>query len=171
MHAELDLRSSSGRDAGEVSAAGVEALPFVDELSTEVGAGPEATWDSLLRVAEGTVSSRAAEPLARLLGAADVGPSGPRPLVEGSAFTGFHVAGAVPERELALAGSHRFSRYSLIFRIEPGDAETRLKAETRAEFPGLKGSVYRALVIGTRGHILVTRRILDSVRRRAERTA
>jgi len=47
----------------------------------------------------------------------------------------------------------------------------RVRAETRAEFPGLQGSVYRALVIGTRGHVLVTRRILAAVQRRAERSA
>ena len=38
-----------------------------------------------------------------------------------------------------------------------------------AVFPGLKGRAYRTLVIGTRMHVLVTNRVLDSVRRRAER--
>ena len=45
----------------------------------------------------------------------------------------------------------------------------RLGAEIRAEFPGAAGTAYRALVIGTRGHVLVTRSFLRSVRRRAER--
>jgi hypothetical protein len=44
----------------------------------------------------------------------------------------------------------------------------RLSAETRAEFPGRSGSAYRALVIGTRGHVLAVNSILRAVRRRAE---
>jgi hypothetical protein len=39
-------------------------------------------------------------------------------------------------------------------------------AETRAVFPGLKGRVYRALVIGTRLHVLAVRRVLGGVSRR-----
>jgi hypothetical protein len=71
---------------------------------------------------------------------------------------------------LALAGSHRFSSYALIFRLdELGDGRTRVSAETRAEFPDLKGAIYKALVIGTRMHVLATRRILGGVKRRAER--
>ena len=46
-----------------------------------------------------------------------------------------------------------------------------MRAETRAEFPRLRGSVYRALVIGTRMHVLVTRRILGGVKRNAERAS
>jgi hypothetical protein len=38
-----------------------------------------------------------------------------------------------------------------------------------ADFPHLKGSVYRTLVIRTRGHVLITRRLLDATKRRAER--
>jgi hypothetical protein len=33
---------------------------------------------------------------------------------------------------------------------------TRLRAETRAVFPGTPGRLYRAGVIGTRAHVLVT---------------
>ena len=81
---------------------------------------------------------------------------------------------AVPSAaaELALAGAHRFSRYALSFRIDSlGSRRSRLRAETRAEFPGLKGGAYRALVIGSRGHVLITRRLLGAVKRRAERAA
>jgi hypothetical protein len=75
-----------------------------------------------------------------------------------------------PGQKLALAGSHRFSDYTLTFRFDDlNDEETRLRAETKAAFPGFKGSVYRALVIGTRGHVLITNRILSAVKRRAER--
>jgi hypothetical protein len=76
----------------------------------------------------------------------------------------------VPPAVLALMGEHRFSRYALIFKItETVTGRVRLGAETRAEFPGRRGHVYRALVIGTRGHVLATRTMLRSVRRAAER--
>lgn len=145
-------------------------LPYVDELTVEVGAGHDATWAALLRIVEGSFASARGRGPARLLACNDTEPSGPRPLAQGSAFPGFHVEAAEPGGRLALAGSHRFSTYLLSFRLEDaGAGRTRLTAETRADFPGLKGGVYRALVIGTRMHVLVTRRILSAVKRRAER--
>ena len=48
-------------------------------------------------------------------------------------------------------------------------ARTRLRAETRADFPGVKGEAYKTMVIRTRGHVLVTRRLLGATKRRAER--
>jgi hypothetical protein len=151
---------------------GVETdrLPYVDEHSLTVGAGHEATWQALLHVAEAMVSAAAAPRYARLVGCADIAATGPRPLAAGSALPGFHVVIAEQPVELALAGSHRFSDYALIFRLEGlPDGKTRLRAETRATFPGLKGGLYRALVIGTRLHVLATRRVLEATRRRAER--
>lgn len=149
---------------------GTERLPHVDEHSLEIGAGREATWAALLHVAEATVSSAGAPRYARLVGCADVEATGPRPLAVGSSFPGFHVVAAEEPEELALAGSHRFSDYALIFRLEQlADGRTRLRAETRAEFPGLKGALYRGLVIGTRLHVLATRRVLGATKRRAER--
>lgn len=148
-----------------------ERLPHVDEHSLLIDAGPEAVWEALPRVVEGSFGTATTGRVAHLLGCADVAASGPRPLAAGSAFPGFHVEAAEPARELVLAGSHRFSDYALIFRLEDSaDGATRLSAETRAVFPGFKGGVYRALIIGTRGHVLVTRRLLGAVKRRAERT-
>jgi len=147
-----------------------ELLPFVDEHATVVAAPPVRVWEALLRSAEGTTKGPASGRFAALVGCADTGVSGPRPLTTGSAFPGFHVGIAAAESELELLGSHRFSRYALIFHLdELGDGRVRVRAETRAEFPGLKGRIYRALVIGTRMHVLVTNRILTAVRRRAER--
>jgi hypothetical protein len=146
-------------------------LPHVDERSLVVEAGRGATWAALLRVVEASVSAAGAPRYARIVGCADTEASGPRPLVEGSAFPGFHVASAEAPAELALAGSHRFSDYALIFRLEELDsARTRVRAETRAEFPDLKGAIYRGLVIGTGMHVLVTRRMLAGVKRNAERS-
>jgi hypothetical protein len=145
-------------------------LPHIDEHATEIAADPEATWEALVRVVEGSFGSASTARVARLLGCADVAASGPRPLAAGSVLPGFHVEAAEQQRLLALAGRHRFSGYALIFRLEPGaEGHTRLRAETRAEFPGLKGSAYRALVIGTGGHVVVTRRLLSATGKRAVR--
>jgi hypothetical protein len=148
----------------------IEQLPHVDEHSFEIAAPAAPVWDALLRVVEASVSSGAVPPFTRLVGCADTAAAGPRPLAEGSALPGFHVAVARSQSELALAGSHRFSNYALIFRLDSlDDSRIRLRAETRAEFPGLKGRIYRILVIGTRMHVLVTRRIVAATKRRAER--
>jgi hypothetical protein len=105
-----------------------EPLPHVDEHFVEIEAGAEATWEGLLRVAEGSFGSTATARFARLLGCADINASGPRPLATGSAFAGFHVEAAEQPRLLALAGSHRFSAYALIFRLEElGDGRVRLR--------------------------------------------
>jgi Protein of unknown function (DUF2867) len=147
------------------------SLPYVDEHAVEVRASAEETWEAVLRTANASLASGRAEAGARLLGCAEAEASGPRPLAVGSTIPGFRVEVADPPRELALAGSHRFSRYALTFRIEPGEGTTRLRAETRAEFPGLHGRAYRALVIGSRLHVVATRRLLEAARRRAERRA
>jgi hypothetical protein len=150
-------------------AAESDRLAHVDEHSIAVKADPDATWDAALRVVDRSFASTRTSRVARLLGCADVAASGPRPLAAGSAFPGFHVEAAERPRELALAGGHRFSDYALILRLEDlGGGRTRLRAETRAEFPGLRGRIYRALVIGTRGHVVVVNRLLAAVRRRAE---
>ena len=147
-----------------------DSLPFVDEHSTEVDSPPGQVWDSVLVVAERSFAAGATPRIARLLGCEDQADAGPRPLATGSAFPGFHVAAAEAPAELALAGSHRFSDYALIFRLEDaGPGQMRVRAETRAVFPGLKGSVYRALVIGTRLHVLATRRVLAGVKRNVAR--
>ena len=88
----------------------------------------------------------------------------------GSTITGFRVTRAVAPDELVLEGEHRFSRYALIFHLEalPHD-RCRLRAETRASFPGLRGRAYRALVIGTHGHLVAVKRLLRAVQVGAER--
>jgi len=147
-------------------------LPHIDEHVVDIASDPEAVWEALLRSVDGSFSSATTTRAARLLGCADVERSGPRPLARTSTFPGFHVENADRPHELAVAGSHRFSDYALIFRLEPLSADrTRLKAETRAVFPGLKGDVYRTLVIGTGAHVLMTRRLLGAVRRRVERSS
>jgi hypothetical protein len=142
-------------------------LPWIDEHAEEIPAPVSAVWPALLRTAERMTAGAAAPRYARAVGCADTENGGPRPLEVGSTLPGFHVATLIPERLLVLAGSHHFSDYALSFRLEPlGAVRTRVIAETRAVFPGLKGRVYRALVIGTRLHVLAVRRVLGGVSRR-----
>jgi hypothetical protein len=148
---------------------GIASLPYVDEHVTVVAAEADDVWRALAETLERSFSRPRAAGYARLVGCADRTASGPRPLAEGSAFPGFRVVTAVPGRELLLEGRHRFSTYALIFRLDhaaPG--RTRLRAETRAAFPGLAGRLYRRLVIGTGAHAAGQRRLLAAIRRRSE---
>ena len=149
----------------------LERLPAVDEHGALVLAPVERTWEALLPVARDSFSGGAGGRVAGALGACATEASGPIDR-RGSTIPGFIVVRVVEPAVLALQGEHRFSRYGLIFRLEPTkDENTLLRAETRAEFPGLKGQIYKTLVIRTRGHVLVVNRILRAVRRRAERSA
>jgi hypothetical protein len=147
----------------------IEQLPYVDEHAVRVNATERETWDALLATLPRSLDTEASRRFASLLGVEHRVASG-EPGTIGSTLPGFVCSRAVEPTVLALLGAHRFSRYALIFRVERTAAGTRLRAETRAEFPGAKGRVYRALVIGTRGHVLAVRRILRAVKRRAERS-
>jgi hypothetical protein len=106
---------------------------------------------------------------ARIVGCADSEATGERPLAEGSTMPGFRVVSAVPGSGLVLEGRHHFSSYALSFRLEPVClGRSRLRAESRAAFPGLAGGVYRLLVIGTGGHVVAVRRSLSVVKRLSE---
>jgi hypothetical protein len=48
-----------------------------------------------------------------------------------------------------------------------GPDRTRIRAQTRAAFPGALGRVYRALVIGTGLHRVLVRRLLHRIEGRA----
>jgi hypothetical protein len=146
----------------------IEALPPIDEHGVEIDASPDAVWEALLKALPAAFGSRLSSRTARMLGCVECKIEG-EPGRIGSTLPGFVVARAIPPATLALEGEHRYSRYALVFRIDRlPSGGSRLRAETRAEFPGARGRAYRALVIGTRGHVLVVRRLLRAVRRRAE---
>ena len=145
----------------------IERLPYVDEHAIGVHATERETWDALLETLPRVLDTALARRVGSLLGVEHRDPLGEVGTI-GSTLPGFVCARAVEPSVLALLGEHRFSRYALIFRVERTSGGTRLRAETRAEFPGGKGRAYRALVIGTRGHVLGVRRMLRAVKRRAE---
>ncbi len=136
----------------------METLPQIDEHAVPTHEPPEAVWRSLVRSLGTTMQG--AHTFGRLLG---VDPGERSPVFEGrigQTVTGFRVVAAVPNQSLTLEGQHRFSRYRLTFQIKPGE----LVARTDAAFPGI-GRLYRAAVIGTGAHGLITKRLLRRIAR------
>jgi hypothetical protein len=147
----------------------ITRLPYIDDHAVEIGLAADDTWPFLVDAIERSFSHRAANLYARALRCDDTEATGPRPFAPGSTVPGFHVQSVEPRSTLVLAGHHRFSDYALSFRLERlGPYRARLRAETRADFPGTAGRLYRLLVIGTGGHVVAVRRLLSGVRRRAE---
>ncbi|MFF4061130.1 hypothetical protein ACFYZ8_39325 [Streptomyces sp. NPDC001668] len=147
----------------------IGSLPHVDEHTEIVAADAHTVWQAVGEVLDRSFSEGRLAGYARLVGCPDRTAAGPRPLAKGSACPGFHVLSAAPGRELVLVGRHHFSTYALVFRLDgAGSGRIRLRAETRARFPGPAGTLYRLLVIGSGGHALSVRRLLAAVRRRAE---
>jgi len=144
-------------------------LPFVDEHVTSVAASADTVWQVLLDNLDRQFSRVSATVYTRFVGCAEVAASGPRPLVEGSSVPGFRVVTIVPLTEIVLEGRHRFSTYRLTFRVDQrSSTESRLRAETRASFPGIAGECYRRVVIASGGHAILVRRLMSGVRRKAE---
>lgn len=129
----------------------MEDLPYVDEHAITIGAPRDQVWAGLGRYATRALGIGSG-PLRRVLGT--------------DPPSGFEVADSDPPDRLTLAGRHRFSRYRLVFVLDdatPGG--TRLRAQSYAAFPGLRGRGYRTLVIGSRAHVVATRGILRAIRR------
>jgi hypothetical protein len=143
-------------------------LPYIDEHAIEVAASPERAWRAVGESMGGDASSPVVRAGVRVLGCRDTEARGDA-LEAGSTFPGWRVAEAAPPDRLVYEGRHRFSNYMLTYRIDPlGPSRARVRAETRAAFPGAVGSAYRAMVIGTRFHVIALRRLLGAIRRRAE---
>ena len=148
----------------------LEELPPIDEHAIEIDAPAEVAWEALFPTLEHSFNGRNAERYAERLGAVVTVAQGDlhHP---GGMLPGFTVIRAIEPVMLALAGRHRYSQYAVVFRIDllPGQ-RSQVRLETRAEFLGRKGRLYRAGVIGTRGHVLVVNRMLRGIKRRAERS-
>lgn len=139
-------------------------LPYIDSHGVEVAADADTTWQALLRVTRGTLNgeSRFGRAL-HLEPAAAVGTWSPD-LTPGVALPGFTVAEVRPGELLSLRGGHRFSHYRLDFELDAADpTRSHVWARTWAEFPGIAGRAYRALVIGSGGHRLIVKRMLRRI--------
>ncbi len=149
----------------------LQELPSIDEHEVEIDASAESAWAALFPILSSTFGGRIARRTAVALECRDTEFRGDlhHP---GGRLPGFVVARSVAPVMLALMGEHRFSRYALVFRIDllPGQ-RCRVRAETRAMFPGAKGRLYKAGVIGTRGHVFTVRRLLRTLKKRAEKNA
>lgn len=146
----------------------MEQPPYIDEHSIHAEAAPEQVWRALVSVLRGYFGGTGPALLARLLGAA---PSHRRgewhgTIHAGDTLPGFAIAEMQAAQRLELRGEHRFSRYSLRFELASDGARCSLRARTRAEFPGVVGTAYSALVIGTGAHRVVVRRLLRDVANR-----
>jgi hypothetical protein len=117
----------------------MEHLPYIDEHATTVPADRATTWAAVLH----TVCRNPEDP--------------------STVPFGFTLDVADPPDRFALKGRHWFSVYKLIFLLADCDGGTRMVAQTWAAFPGIKGRIYRALVIGSGGHRIAVGRILKKV--------
>jgi hypothetical protein len=122
----------------------MERLPYIDEHATTVEADAATTWAALLRI----ICREPADP--------------------STVPFGFVLDEATPPTRFALKGRHWFSTYRLIFVLsdvshDTTHSRTRVVAESWARFPGVLGTVYRTLVIGSGGHRIVVRRLLKRI--------
>ena len=134
-------------------------LPYIDEYTERVDAPAGAVWAALLAVLRRELAGMAR--WARILGCEPVQGTPAFDGRPGETVPGFRVVEAEPGRRLVLRGRHRFADYALTF----GFDGQRLSARTHAAFHGVLGSLYRAAVISSGGHRLVTRRLLRQVAR------
>jgi hypothetical protein len=128
----------------------MERLPYIDEHAISVAADRAETWSALLRVLR-------------------YDPDDPSTIP-----TGFAVEESRPPERFVLNGRHPFAVYRWVFELDAeAPQRTRIRSATWADFPGLHGKIYRALVIGSGGHRVVVRWTLRRIAARvsAERAA
>lgn len=117
----------------------MEHLPYIDEHATTIPADRATAWAAVLR----TLCRNPEDPT--------------------TVPFGFALDVAEPYERFALKGRHWFSVYKLIFLLSDADGGTTVTAQTWAAFPGFKGAMYRALVIGSGGHRIVVQRMLKRI--------
>jgi hypothetical protein len=118
----------------------MERLPYIDEHAITVDTNRAETWPALLRVMCRDPHDPCTVPIGFVLDEA-----------------------REPER-FALKGRHLFAVYRWVFELDAqSERRTRVRATTWAAFPGVHGKIYRALVIGTGAHRVVTRATLKRI--------
>ena len=129
-----------------------EELPYIDEHALRIPASRELVWTALQRYVASSLVPAEPGLLRRVLGTEPP--------------TGFRVSDSIHAERLTLVGRHRFARYMLTFELaDVSEGSTQVRAQSYAAFPGVRGRVYRMLVIGTRAHVVATNHVLRSVRR------
>ena len=128
------------------------SIPLLDEHSAMLHRSRSTVWPVVRQYARSLAQSDVVV-LGRILG------TEPR--------SGFEVEEEVEGERLALCGRHRFARYRLVFELtaQPNDA-TKLSVQSYAAFRGVLGQLYRALLMGTGGHVLAVRHMLRTIQRR-----
>ena len=134
----------------------LDHLPLIDEHSVAVAADPDAVYDAVQRRFSQLLPGPFGAIFGRLWGC---DPS-----------SGFEVVEEHRPALVVVAGKHRFSRYGIVFRIKPTTTGSTVSAESRAEFPGIHGRAYQALVVDSRLHVLATRGLLRNIARSAAST-
>ena len=146
----------------------LEKLPPIDEHYIDVEAPAEATFAALFPTLESALGGKFAHSYCERIGAMETEAHGDlhHP---GGTLPRFTVTRAIAPVMLAMTGEHRYAKYAVVFRIDllPGQ-RSRVRLETRADFCSGRGKLYKAAVLGTRGHILIVNRMLRSIKRRAE---
>jgi hypothetical protein len=128
----------------------MERLPYIDEHAISVAADRAETWSALLRVLRYDPEDPSTVP------------------------RGFALEESRPPERFALRGRHPFAVYRWVFELDAeAPQRTRIRSATWADFPGLHGKIYRALVIGSGGHRVVVRWTLRRITARvfSERAA
>lgn len=126
-------------------------LPRMDEHRVSLEAPREAVWEAVERYAR-----RLANADHRLLSAA----------LRTEPRSGFEVSQEIEGELVELSGRHRFADYRLVFALtEDRPGEVELSAISYAAFLGAGGRLYRALLLGTKAHVLSVRHMLRSIRR------
>jgi uncharacterized protein DUF2867 len=118
----------------------MERLLYIDEHAITIDANREDTWSALLRVVCRDPHDPSTVPI------------------------GFGLDEARPPERFALKGRHPFAVYRWVFELDTQPAgRTRVRALTWADFPGIHGKTYRALVIGTGAHRVAVRWTLKRI--------
>lgn len=118
----------------------MEQLFYIDEHAITVEANRADTWSALLRMMCRDPDDPAGVPI------------------------GFVLDEARPLERFALKGRHLFAVYRWVFELDAEEAgQTRVRSATWANFPGVHGKIYRALVISSGLHKIVVRRSLKNI--------
>ena len=148
----------------------VADLALLDDHDIVVDASADAVWAAVVGLVEHVSSGTGGRLLARLLGCRPDRSSGWDEPGVGTTVPGFAMTEVERPDRLVVEGHHHFSRYGIAFHLEPvDDRQTRCRLESRADFPGPHGRLYRFGLLATGAHVAAVRRMLRTIASTAER--